>query len=146
MMGAMPFLKDEEPTPTLSPRVRELWEQHAQLNARTSRILEIVSGDLDWPDLDVELAEVDRLLGRHFALEEEGGYLHEVRDRVPSEAALLERLERAHGELTAMLRSLRRLTLDRHDAAAVRNALLDWLDLLGKHEAAENHLVKLASR
>ncbi|MFN7973065.1 MAG: hemerythrin domain-containing protein [Acidobacteriota bacterium] len=123
---------------------KAVWEQHAELNAITGRLLAMANDGFDWFDLDRELTRLDRLLARHFALEEVGEYLRDVRERLPEEAPLIRRLGEAHVSLRETLRHMRHLAVDKENAAAVRDELVGWLDVLAEHEAAENRLLSLA--
>lgn len=124
-------------------RMEELWKQHEDLNRETNRLIGLATHDFDWFDLDVELAKLERTLVRHFTLEEEGGYLREVEQIAPNEKPLIQRLEQSHQALREKLRELRHLAVDKKDKEGVRGAVLDWLDLLARHEAAENRLVQI---
>lgn len=124
--------------------LRTIWQQHVELNKITARLVRMTQHGFDWYELDLELTRLDRMLVRHFELEEVGEYLREVRERVPGEAPLIRRLGEAHVQLRESLRHLRHLAVDKENMTGVRELLADWLDVLGKHEAAENQLVKLA--
>lgn len=137
----MPRLKDAAPEP--DTKKSAILEEHLALAEMSSEVMELARGSFDWEPLGLRLGQLQVMLDRHFELEEQGGYMSHVRYRSPRIASLVERLERAHGELRSQLALVRRLAMEQRDRIAVRSALLEWVDVLSKHEAAEKQLLLL---
>lgn len=118
--------------------------EHEKLATYVVNLRQLLEGEFDWLELDRVLTEFDRCLRAHFAFEETGGYMTEVLRRLPGTTATIETLKREHEQMTADLREVRYLVVDRENPCQVREKLLAILKLLRTHEATENLLVQEA--
>lgn len=119
--------------------VGEVFEEHRSLNERTRRLALLVGQEAGWEDLDGELAALAELLGRHFAAEE--SWLAGVGRRSDADARQAARILRQHARLDGTCAELRRLASGRQDWPALRAGVLDWIERLVAHEAAEGQLL-----
>ncbi|MBI3949695.1 MAG: hemerythrin domain-containing protein [Acidobacteria bacterium] len=94
-----------------------------------------------------ELSAFRRHLQRHFALEEEGGFMLEVVARMPQASEQVEKLRQEHGETLKVIDELI------HDSsllaygtslslAELRNRILEVFSTIRRHEAEENELIQ----
>jgi hypothetical protein len=125
----------------------EMLRQHESVLADVDR-LELLVGS---PPSDVSPARLRELmlgdaeslrtdLARHFAHEEEGGYLQVVLDTHPGMERRIEKLRSDHGTI---LRSLDAVTMGAGEIPMddLRRELRAALSLLREHEAAETELM-----
>lgn len=135
---------------------KEVEKQHVQLNKQMSELKSIISSEMkdknfaEWRlHFLWKLRDLKNALLKHFDLEEEGGFMHEVLKAAPQEANKVESLIREHGEiiasLDAVLQDLKTLgTMDRVRLNHIKNGLNHLFYDLGAHENKENHLMQVA--
>ena len=85
---------------------------------------------------------------REFTLQEDGGYLEEVLERVPNWEPQVVQLEREHRELFCNLWQLRERVNNRQSlelvADTVRDDLRDWMTMLQAHHRHTRRIVQSA--
>lgn len=121
----------------------ELRQQHEGLNLKTLRLAGLTSSEFDWWDVDLQVVELGLCLERHLTLEEEGGFLRSLREELPADTGLVQRIEDDHRVLRRRLRDLRHALVEQEDRAAVRLGMREWIDVLTAHEGIEHRAVRL---
>jgi hemerythrin-like domain-containing protein len=110
----------------------------------------LVGQDSDWAKrLCDELSSFRRHLQRHFALEEEGGFMLEVVALLPQTSEQVEELRQEHGEI---LRAINELIHDSNmmaygvglSKAEFRRSISRVISIIRHHEAEENQLIQRA--
>jgi hypothetical protein len=140
-----------EMNPFYVQAVAEHRELHAAVELIRKSLVARNEQEVDAKDVKLALCEIRCLrdkLDRHFAQEEEGGYLEEAVGRLPQVAPQADNLQRQHGAL------LKLANLMLADAEAEKDAAHAWRKLrtdydafakrLHAHEAAENVLLQRA--
>jgi hypothetical protein len=96
------------------------------------------------PELCARLAVTQAHLLEHFRFEEHNGYMDAVRKREPRLERAVQDLAEEHGQLARSLAEL----LGRAGATSpddgVRQAVLDWVERVRRHEGRESALVQEA--
>ena len=129
--------------------VQTLAEEHAHLEALLARVDGLLAGGDDGPTREALLPLLQELADRcrrHMELEESGGYLPEVRNRLPNLAGTLDRLQGEHTtlqrELSETLASARAAPSSKVLGDAVLGRLRQWVAQIRNHEMRENRLVQ----
>lgn len=146
---------DCAPVPEPDPLER-LRAQHSGLRALLASIRELVSGlcadersrsetgGLLGATLAL-MADLERELGRHFRLEEQGGYLMDALEVAPRHARRAAQLERQHErfrkEATELLERARLASRSSREWQAIQQDFQDFADALLEHEQAENEII-----
>lgn len=124
------------------PKIEELLSQHTELREHAARLESLVAGDRPIAALGAELAAVEKILARHFQMEEMGGYMSFVLEAAPEEEERLRRLRGDHDDLWGRLRQLRGLVDRGAPREELRPRIDEWLGLLRSHETAEHRLIE----
>ena len=139
------FIMSHIPNPSLELLLRESHELHrAAIQLRSS----IHSHQCTKQEVAEMVRQLSDAVENHFALEEEGGYLQDVVQRIPHMDERVRRLQEQHEELLETIQRLSMLatsgvesetwwTRISQDAESFVNRLID-------HEHAENELVQEA--
>lgn len=136
---------------TLAERLLQEHQVVRQLAHQLEWLVEeggFVEPESDWGDrLCTELTAFRQHLQRHFALEEEGGFLPEVVTCWPQAAERVEALRREHAEILRIMDELiHESSLLAYGAspplAAFRQRIRQVLSTIRRHEADENALVQ----
>jgi hemerythrin-like domain-containing protein len=137
--------------PTLAERLLQEHEVVRQIIHQLELLVEeggLIGQDADWGRrLCTELAAFRQHLQRHFALEEEGGFLLDVVTHLPQATERVENLRREHREILQVIDELI------HDSNLLaygtglplvkfRHQILQVLSTIRRHEADENALVQ----
>lgn len=140
--------------PTDRPTDRVL-EEHADLRKTLSRTEEIVSGyppkDREMAWLEEVLADLDRLqasLAAHFDHEESSGMFEDIEEEFPAASRrcrdLLAEHDRMLGDLESMRRDGRGMLEREESPRGFNDRVLELIQALRDHEAAENDLLYLS--
>jgi len=135
---------------------KEVEREHVQLNKQMGELKSIVFDDLldeNFPQWRLQflwkLRDFRNALLKHFDLEEEGGFMHEVLKAAPQEASKVESLMLQHdaliASLDAVLQALKALgKVDRVQLNHIKNNLNHLVYEFEDHENKENHLMQVA--
>ena len=118
-----------------------VWDEHARLNERTARIARTVSGPYDAQELDAQLADLEASLLHHFEHEEQPEQLGRIARHSDIDRTHVDRLLRDHESLRSVLRDIRQLVSQDEPADTLKGRVLDWIQLLSRHEAYESRLI-----
>jgi len=114
--------------------------QHAALDQQIDLLRDTLSGRFEWSQLGDTLESLEECMGRHFDLEEQGGYFSEVLDAAPRCQCHVDRLLKEHQLMLEIMRQARDLVGDGASRQELRTLLGGWIDLFHDHEARENRL------
>ena len=135
---------------------QEVELEHIQLNKQMLDLKKIIFGEVkekNFPEWRLhflwKLRDFKNELLKHFDLEEEGGFMHEVLKAAPQEAKKVDLLKQEHesmiASLDAVLQGLKAMgTVDKVSLNNIRNDLNHLIYRLESHETKENHLMQLA--
>ncbi len=121
-------------------------DEHVQLREAVAHLRDTLPPQTSGPivawygSLDTELAEFIEMVERHFALEEEGGYMRELRDEYPRLGHRIDELAAEHASIREALSGCRKEAREGVGATELVEHLHRGLDLLAKHESAETEL------
>jgi hypothetical protein len=113
----------------------QMLHEHESVEAELRGVEEALD---DAPTLLTRLGSLREILERHFAHEEEGGYLALVTDARPGLSPRVEALRDQHQEILGGLRRALDLGVDSDE---LRGAAESVAKTLREHEAGENELV-----
>lgn len=135
---------------------KEVEKEHVQLNKQMGELKTIIFGEVEEEGFAEwrlhflwKLRDFKNALLKHFDLEEEGGFMHEVLKAAPQEANKVESLMLEHEEMIAsidtVLEGLKALdAVDRVKLNHIKNDINQLVLELGAHENKENHLMQVA--
>jgi hypothetical protein len=127
---------------------REIQQQHDEVLTHIDRLHRLSHGDArGLPHarsrtlVRQHLQALHAVLERHFAAEEEGGYMAEMLRNRPDLSSRADRIATQHGEILAAFENT--LAMAPHATLiALEDTVGELLHLLGEHEAAERRLVQ----
>ncbi|MFO0946743.1 MAG: hemerythrin domain-containing protein [Planctomycetota bacterium] len=119
-------------------------KEHQELGERFRRMRELIVTDFFWDEIERALEDLHERVCRHFALEEEGGYMSDVLRNNPNLDPDVNQLRLEHVEMRIDLTDLVEKTRTRSGRDVVRRCFQEWLHRQQRHEAKENRLFQLA--
>lgn len=127
------------------PTAGEMHREHEALSQKIGLAKESLEKVHSPADSYQRLRKLRDELQRHFALEEQGGYMREVRERRPNWSDRIDELRRQHAQMLVDVGAL----VDEADELVQRTE--EWqgkfeqlLAALSQHEQAENEIVQKA--
>lgn len=138
------------PTPIKSI-AEQLQQEHQMISAAAKELKDLVErpvspreGDSGWMNsVRDSLLSLDSHLKTHFAFEEFGGFMEEVVSVSPNSSPQVERLKQEHQTIHAESDTLCRMASGgSQQTSELRKRTLHLLELLNRHEHAENELVQ----
>lgn len=138
--------------PTLIKSIAEqLKQEHQMISAAAKELKDLVErpvspreGASGWINsVRDSLLSLDSHLKTHFAFEEFGGFMEEVVGVSPNSSPQVERLKQEHQTIHAECDKLGRMASGgSQQTSELRKRTLHLLELLNRHEHAENELVQ----
>jgi iron-sulfur cluster repair protein YtfE (RIC family) len=140
--------------PTLIKNIAEqLQQEHQMIGVAAKELKDLVERPVspheeqsNWPNsIRDSLLSLGSHLKTHFAFEEFGGFMEEVLGASPNASPQVERLKQDHQTILAESERLCRMTREgslSSEASQLRKKILHLLELLNRHEHAENELVQ----
>jgi hypothetical protein len=137
--------------PTLIKSIAEqLQQEHRMISAATKELKDLVERPVSphrthsgWVDSVREsLLSLGAHLKTHFAFEEFGGFMEEVVSASPNSYPQVAHLKEDHQTILAESEQLCRMTSGESPAPELRKKVLHLLEVLDRHEHAENDLVQ----
>lgn len=123
---------------------RAIEKEHHELAETFRSMRELFATQFAWDDVERALDRLQERVSRHFALEEEGGYMSEVLKSHPHLDSEVNQLHAEHREMRVDLADLLAKARSRLDRVIVRDIFQEWLHRQQRHEARENRLFQLA--
>lgn len=129
----------------------QLQQEHQRISAAAKEVKDLVErpvspreGDSGWMNsVRDSLLSLDSHLKTHFAFEEFGGFMEEVVSVSPNSSPQVERLKQEHQTIHAECDKLCRMASGgSQQTSELRKGTLHLLELLNRHERAENDLVQ----
>ena len=140
--------------PTLIKNIAEqLQQEHQMIGAAAEELTHLVErpasaheGESDWLNsVRDSLNSLSSHLKTHFAFEEFGGFMEEVVGASPNASPQVERLKQDHQTILAKSEELCQIIRGGSafsETSQLRKKILRLLELLNRHEHAENELVQ----
>jgi len=130
----------EKTTGTVAEALRQA---HAALTQDMNELEAMLASSPAAAPLHARLQTMRADLAKHFAFEEQNGYMAEVRRREPRLEHAIQQLAREHQELLQGLDTLLHdCVMSRTVDESLKARTLAWLRRLRKHELCENDLVQ----
>jgi hemerythrin-like domain-containing protein len=140
-------------SPTFERLTRQALDEHGHIHFFLDQLANALDS-LDSDSTDVEplrrlaahIAGLRERLGEHHIAEEKGGLFQTIVDAIPDTATEIHRLAVEHDRMIEML-EMARIHAERCDpseAAALKEELQEFLELMRRHEIAEEKLLERA--
>lgn len=117
---------------------------HVTLGTRIGAVRKTLEHEFSWDEARIALVELRAALDAHFTMEENGGYLAEVRKHAPERILAVASLESDHSRMRGMLARLLAEVLVARSREPLREGVAQFLATLADHERRENELVAAA--
>jgi hypothetical protein len=146
--------QEERSMPALTKNIAEqLYQEHQMIGAVIKELRDLLEGALSQDQepsarsnsVGEGLLSLNSHLKTHFAFEEFGGFMEEVVAASPNASPQVGRLKKDHQDILAESERLCRMARAGSlpsEVSQLRREVLHLLDLLNRHEHAENELVQ----
>lgn len=133
---------DKTPRSPGDPHPRDTRAQIQEEHRQIRELIHRIEHTPDLSDLASGLEQLQPLFERHFAREESlDGLHHNIRDRAPQHARIIDQLKEEHGELLAGVSSLRsQVAACLEGRSQIEAACSELLRKIKEHEARENEV------